>query len=81
MTYSVNDTKDFNSSIVIGIKVKKNGERVITCELSYWDKISQEIYKKVYPASKFDKVCKTYNAINAFMIPKNEIKDTVENIK
>ena len=82
MNYSTRDTQDFRSMVNILTTTRlKDSKNVILCELSYLDKSNGKIYNKVYPASKFDKVCKVYYAINSFYIPKDEVKDAVENIK
>jgi hypothetical protein len=82
MVHSVNDTKEFNARVGVGIGVSsKSGNDYIYCELPYWDKISNKRYNKVYPAAKFDKVCNVYYAINNGLIPASEMQSTIEHIK
>lgn len=81
MVYSVNDTKDFNASVNIGTGIScKTDKEYIYCELTYWDKVNGKRYNKVYPAAKFDEVCRTYYALNNGEIPEGEIKRAVERI-
>lgn len=82
MTYTATDTKEYSAGVNIGACVRsKDGKHYAYCEIYYHDKQTGQVYCKVYPASKLDKVYRTYYIIERGLIPRSEIGQAINNIK
>lgn len=82
MIYSVNTTSEFTAKISIGTGVRaKDGKEYIYCELTYSHNEKHIYFTKKFPAEKFHKVCRVYNAINNGLIPVDEIVQTISEIR
>ena len=72
MTISASDNEYRTMNLAIGTGTNhKTGKEYIYCEISYLDKETKALYNKVFPASKYDGVCRVYRALeNGLITPK-----------
>jgi hypothetical protein len=82
MTYAATDTKEYSAGVNIGACVRsKDGKHYAYCEIYYHNKQTGAVHCKTYPASKLDKVYRTFVRIEHGVTPRDEIAQTIYNVK